>query len=81
MDEPNEDQTDLSFGTERRVVLAGLMALPVAAQAAGAPEAPSGTGIRAALYEGQSTGFEEKTAAQTLQELVDREQIRELIAR
>ena len=81
MDEPSEDQADRPFGTERRVVLAGLMALPVAAQAAGAPEGPAGTGVGAALYEGHSTGFEGKTAAQTIQELVDREQIRELIAR
>lgn len=81
MNEPSEDQPDLSFGTERRMVLAGLMALPVAAQAAGASDAASGTGVGAALYEGHSTGFEGKTAAQILQELVDREQIRELIAR
>ncbi len=78
MDEPSEDQADLSFGTERRVVLAGLMALPMAAQAAGAP---ASTGTMPALYEGESTGFEGKTPAQIIQELVDREQIRELIAR
>jgi hypothetical protein len=58
--------------TERRAILLALLAAPVAAQAA------EGTQT---LYMNGTDAFRGKTLQQTVQELVDREEIRELIAR
>jgi len=68
--------------TERRAMLLGLMALPLAGQSAAALAANKGEApMQPELYDGRLTGFEGKTPEQQLKELVDREEIRELTAR
>jgi hypothetical protein len=71
---------------ERRELLMGLLALSAAAGAAGtasaADVAPPGT-VRPpdqGLYKGRIDGFKNKTLAQKIQELIDREEYRELTA-
>jgi hypothetical protein len=72
--------------TERRELLIGLLALPAVASAAGtamaAEPAPPGTVTPPdpGLYKGRIDGFKNKTLAQRVQELIDREEYRELTA-
>jgi len=85
MERSDEPGSVFDMLTGRRPLLIGLMMAPAAAGAAGgggaiAPAAP-GMGVNGRrLYEGRRDGFLKKTAAQRQQELIDREELRELTA-
>jgi hypothetical protein len=65
----------LSYLAKRRSFLLGLIGIPAAAAAAPAP-APT-----KAIYEKSFDGFDGKTLEQKVQEIADREEIKELVSR
>src|SRR5262245_42182970 len=71
--------TILSFLTKRRSLLLGALGLPVAVKAAQAAQPAPGTDKR--LFEVPFDAFRDKSVEQKVQELADREEIRELISR
>jgi hypothetical protein len=68
-----------AFLTQRRSFLIGLLGVPAAAAATHA--APSKESHDKPLYEKPFAAFQNKTLEQKVQEIADREEIRELIAR
>jgi hypothetical protein len=78
-----ENTESLDYLTERRTLLMGLLVLPAiagaaeAAPAAGAAAPPSDN---PRLFEGRGPGFQGKTMARKMQELVEHEEYRELTA-
>jgi hypothetical protein len=84
MNRPDDDRHSPDM-TERRALLIGLLALPAVAgatHAAAAEPTAAGTVTPAdpGLYNGRIDGFRDKTLAQRVQELIDREEYRELTA-
>ena len=78
------DVSKFSFLARRRSFLAGLLVAPTAVSASAAsPEVggASATADNTPLYKRQFSAFQNKTLEQKIQELTDREEIRELISR
>ena len=87
MESSDERSSVFDMVTGRRPLLMGMMMAPAAAGAAGgggaAAAAAIGPGMGAdgrRLYEGRRDSFLSKNAAQRMQELIDREELRELTA-
>jgi hypothetical protein len=78
------DVSKSSFLARRRSVLAGLLVAPTAVSAGAASREVGGASATAdntPLYKRQFSAFQNKTLEQKIQELTDREEIRELISR
>jgi hypothetical protein len=73
--------TLLSFLTKRRSFLMGLISMPVVAAAQAAEGQPAASTGDKPLYEKPFAAFQGKTLEQKVQEIADREEIRELVAK
>jgi len=85
MEGSDESRSVFDMVTGRRPLLMAMMMAPAAAGAAGgagatAPAAPGMAADGRQLYEGRRDSFLKKTSAQRMQELIDREELRELTA-